>query len=129
MFKNYSKEKKNGIAVIVISVLFISIVVAQLFYRQHGKDQVAAIMAKGDIALKRIDSLYEVFKTRDHQQSKSHSYFYVVDGIPLADNASDIRRADVANIQIVPDADAVSIYGERALNGVILITTKASPSL
>jgi TonB-linked SusC/RagA family outer membrane protein len=48
---------------------------------------------------------------------------YVVDGIPTT-NISDINPNDVANLQVLKDAGSASIYGARASNGVIVITTK-----
>lgn len=48
---------------------------------------------------------------------------YVVDGIPTQD-ISDLNPNDVASIQVLKDAGAASIYGSRASNGVIIITTK-----
>ncbi|MCC5933886.1 MAG: TonB-dependent receptor [Balneolales bacterium] len=60
---------------------------------------------------------------------------YVIDGIPvtmddLSANASatnplsDINQNDIESIEILRDASAAAIYGSRASNGVILITTK-----
>lgn len=60
---------------------------------------------------------------------------YVVDGIPIiSDNLSgtsagtnplaDINFNDVASIEVLKDASAAAIYGARASNGVIIITTK-----
>ena len=48
---------------------------------------------------------------------------YVLDGVPTQ-NISDINPNDVASIQVLKDAGAASIYGSRASNGVIIITTK-----
>lgn len=48
---------------------------------------------------------------------------YVVDGIPTQD-ISNINPDDVANMQVLKDAASASIYGARAANGVIIITTK-----
>jgi TonB-dependent starch-binding outer membrane protein SusC len=48
---------------------------------------------------------------------------YVIDGVPTSD-ASTINPNDVENLQILKDAGAASIYGSRASNGVIIITTK-----
>lgn len=51
----------------------------------------------------------------------------IVDGVPLT-NASDIRfvnAQDVENISVLKDAAATAIYGSRAPNGVILVTTKS----
>lgn len=48
---------------------------------------------------------------------------YVIDGM-LADANTTINPADVASIQILKDASAAAIYGSRAGNGVVIITTK-----
>jgi TonB-linked SusC/RagA family outer membrane protein len=48
---------------------------------------------------------------------------YVVDGIPI-DDINQINIDDVENISVLKDASAQGIYGARASNGVILITTR-----
>jgi len=50
---------------------------------------------------------------------------YVVDGIPLeSGQINSLNNNDVENVTVLKDAAAASIYGSRAANGVILITTK-----
>lgn len=50
---------------------------------------------------------------------------YVVDGVPMpGDNINAINPNDIESINILKDASASAIYGSRAANGVILITTK-----
>lgn len=53
----------------------------------------------------------------------SNSPLYVVDGVPTTDIA-DLNPNDVASLQVLKDAGASSIYGARASNGVIIITTR-----
>lgn len=48
---------------------------------------------------------------------------YVVDGVPTQ-NIADLNPNDVASIQVLKDAGAASIYGARASNGVLIITTR-----
>ncbi|MCK8491719.1 TonB-dependent receptor [Spirosoma sp. RP8] len=48
---------------------------------------------------------------------------YVVDGVPTQ-NINDINPNDVASMQVLKDAGSASIYGSRAANGVIIITTR-----
>lgn len=48
---------------------------------------------------------------------------YVIDGIPTA-NFQAFNPGDIESISILKDASATSIYGSRASNGVVLITTK-----
>ncbi|MFT4092859.1 MAG: TonB-dependent receptor plug domain-containing protein [Niabella sp.] len=49
--------------------------------------------------------------------------FYVIDGIPGADIAT-IAPADIASVDVLKDAAATAIYGNKASNGVIIVTTK-----
>ncbi len=52
---------------------------------------------------------------------------YVVDGVPLDQrnaNLNSINPADIESFTILKDASATAIYGNRASNGVVLITTK-----
>ncbi len=53
-----------------------------------------------------------------------NSPLYVVDGVPTKGNLNTLNLNDVENIQILKDASAASIYGSRAGNGVVIITTK-----
>ncbi|CAL1516359.1 TonB-dependent receptor [Chitinophaga sp. MM2321] len=48
---------------------------------------------------------------------------YVIDGVPVS-NLTDVNPNDVQTMQVLKDAGAASIYGARAANGVIVITTK-----
>jgi TonB-linked SusC/RagA family outer membrane protein len=50
---------------------------------------------------------------------------YVVDGYPLdAGGINNINPSDIATIDVLKDASSTAIYGIRAANGVVLITTK-----
>jgi len=49
--------------------------------------------------------------------------FYVIDGMPGAD-INSVAPDDIASIDVLKDAAATAIYGNRAANGVIMITTK-----
>jgi TonB-linked SusC/RagA family outer membrane protein len=49
---------------------------------------------------------------------------YVVDGFPLSGGLTSFDARDVDNVQVLKDASAAAIYGSRATNGVIIITTK-----
>ena len=55
--------------------------------------------------------------------NSSQSPFYVIDNIPGAD-ISAIAPDDIVSIDVLKDAAATAIYGNRAANGVIMITTK-----
>ncbi|OKS86809.1 SusC/RagA family TonB-linked outer membrane protein [Mucilaginibacter polytrichastri] len=49
---------------------------------------------------------------------------YVVDGFPLNGGLTSFDSRDIENMQVLKDASAAAIYGSRATNGVILVTTK-----
>ncbi len=49
---------------------------------------------------------------------------YVVDGIITSD-IRNINNADILSIEVLKDASSTAIYGARAANGVLIITTKA----
>lgn len=64
---------------------------------------------------------------------------YVVDGIPITTNSqsnyggstnplTDLNPSDIESLEVLKDASAAAIYGSRAANGVILITTKRGKS-
>ena len=56
----------------------------------------------------------------------NNSPLYIIDGIPTTrpEVFQNMSPADIASVQILKDASAESIYGARASNGVIIVTTK-----
>ena len=54
----------------------------------------------------------------------SSSPLYVLDGVPFGGNISDLNPADIESISVLKDAASAALYGNRASNGVILITSK-----
>ncbi|GAB3937242.1 TonB-dependent receptor [Larkinella terrae] len=53
-----------------------------------------------------------------------NSPLYVIDGTPTKGNLNTLNLNDIESIQVLKDASAASIYGSRAGNGVVIITTK-----
>jgi TonB-linked SusC/RagA family outer membrane protein len=49
---------------------------------------------------------------------------YVVDGVPMGTTIRDFSPNDIESLQVLKDASAAAIYGSRAANGVVIITTK-----
>lgn len=72
---------------------------------QPGKD--------ADIVIRGVGSL-----------SASNKALIVVDGVPFNGNLSDINPADIESITVSKDAVSNSLYGSRAANGVVMVTTK-----
>ena len=54
----------------------------------------------------------------------SSSPLYIVDGVPFGGNISDLNPQDIESMSVLKDAASAALYGNRASNGVILITTK-----
>ena len=49
---------------------------------------------------------------------------YIIDGVPTKAGMHELNGNDIESIQVLKDAASASIYGSRAANGVIIITTK-----
>ena len=48
---------------------------------------------------------------------------YIIDGMPSTNGIKEINASDIQSIQVLKDAASASIYGSRAANGVIIVTT------
>ncbi len=53
-----------------------------------------------------------------------NSPLYIIDGTPTKGNLNTLNLNDIETMQVLKDASAASIYGSRAGNGVVIITTK-----
>lgn len=49
---------------------------------------------------------------------------YIIDGMPVDGGIDNINPADIASIEVLKDAASAAVYGARAANGVVLVTTK-----
>jgi TonB-linked SusC/RagA family outer membrane protein len=56
--------------------------------------------------------------------SSDNQPLFVVDGIPITGSINNINPSEIETFTVLKDASASSLYGSRAANGVILITTK-----
>ena len=56
--------------------------------------------------------------------SSGNEPLYIVDGIPVEGALNSLSAGDIEEITILKDASSAAIYGSRATNGVVLITTK-----
>lgn len=57
--------------------------------------------------------------------SADSSPLIIVDGYPVPDGLSTVNASDIRSIEILKDAASAAIYGSRAANGVIMISTKS----
>jgi TonB-linked SusC/RagA family outer membrane protein len=62
-------------------------------------------------------------------QFKDPNPMYIVDGVILAAGTADIETLDIATIEVIKGASAASLYGSKAANGVISITTNRGGDL
>ncbi len=56
--------------------------------------------------------------------SGGNTPLYVIDGYPTTGGINNVNPNDIASIDVLKDASATAIYGIRAANGVVIITTK-----
>ncbi|MBN8721183.1 TonB-linked outer membrane protein, SusC/RagA family [Hydrobacter penzbergensis] len=54
----------------------------------------------------------------------NNSPLYIIDGVPTQGTLNQINPNDIESMQVLKDASSASIYGARAANGVVIITTK-----
>ncbi|OXG03896.1 SusC/RagA family TonB-linked outer membrane protein [Flavobacterium piscis] len=58
----------------------------------------------------------------------SNTPLYIVDGVPYAGDISNLNSSDIESLTVLKDASSTSLYGSKAANGVIIITTKTGKS-
>lgn len=56
--------------------------------------------------------------------NSSQDPLYIVDGVPMTTALNTLNANDIESMQVLKDAASASIYGSRAANGVVIITTK-----
>jgi len=64
-----------------------------------------------------------VVRIRGFASAGNNDPLYIIDGIPTTD-PSKLNPNDIESLQVLKDASAASIYGSRASNGVLIVTTK-----
>ena len=57
-----------------------------------------------------------------------NSPLYIIDGVPFSGYISDLNPNDIETLTVLKDATSAALYGNRASNGVIMITTKRGKS-
>lgn len=63
-------------------------------------------------------------RIRGYSTIRNNDPLYVIDGVPTTSGINLINPYDIKSIQILKDAASATIYGSRAANGVVIITTK-----
>jgi len=65
-----------------------------------------------------------LIRIRGYSTINNNDPLYVIDGVPVEGKLSWLNQNDIESMQVLKDASAASIYGARANNGVVIITTK-----
>jgi TonB-linked SusC/RagA family outer membrane protein len=63
-------------------------------------------------------------RVRGFSTINNNDPLYVIDGVPYEGKLSWLNQNDIESLQVLKDASSASIYGARANNGVVIITTK-----
>ena len=65
----------------------------------------------------------EALRIRGYSTINNNDPLYIIDGVPTTEGLNMIHPKDIASMQIMKDAAAASIYGSRAANGVVVVST------
>lgn len=111
-YQTLSKERATGSFSVVTAKDYGSKLQTSVMDRLEG--MVAGLVSYNDkIQIRGVSTVYG-----------NKTPLYVVDGMPYEGSIDAINPSDVSNVTVLKDATAASIYGARAANGVIVITTR-----
>lgn len=111
-YQDISRPKMTGSAVTITSEKLNDRFTGSLLESLEGK--VAGLSTYGgELKVRGTSSLYA-----------ETSPLLVVDGLPMEGRLEDLNQYDIESINVLKDAAAAAIYGARASNGVIVVTTK-----
>jgi TonB-linked SusC/RagA family outer membrane protein len=111
-FQRIGKEKMTGATVTVGSAELEKRYTTNILDNLEGKAP-GMVIYRGTTTIRGISTI-----------NASRSPLIVLDGLPIEGSIADVNPYDVDNITVLKDAAAAAIYGARAANGVIVISTK-----
>lgn len=112
-YQNIPKERATGAFGIVTEKTLSTRLETNVLDRLEGTVP-GLFMNNGGVNIRGLATLYG-----------NQAPLYVVDGFPYEGDINFINPSDVVNVTVMKDAAAASIYGTRAANGVISITTRS----
>lgn len=115
-YQSISKERITGSFSIITEKTLGARLETSLLDRLEGTVP-GLFMQNGSVTIRGLSTIYG-----------NQAPLYVVDGFPYEGDLNFINPADVVNVTVMKDAAAASIYGTRAANGVISITTRYGSS-
>lgn len=111
-YQDISKPKMTGSAVVITADQLTERYTGDIISNLEGR--VAGLSTYGgELKVRGTSSLYA-----------ETTPLLVVDGLPMEGRLEDLNQFDIASINVLKDAAAAAIYGARASNGVIVVTTK-----
>lgn len=111
-YQTLSKERATGSFAVVTSENLGKKLQTDIMSRMEG--MAAGLTSyKGDLQIRGVATIYG-----------NKRPLYVVDGVPFEGDLNAINPSEIANITVLKDATAASIYGARSANGVIVISTR-----
>lgn len=113
-FQTISRERATGSFEILGADALNKTLTSGVVSRMEGKIAGVQIDRNNRMTIRGRGSLYS-----------STEPLVVVDGFPIEAGIESVNPDDIANITVLKDAAAASIWGVRAANGVVVITTKA----
>ena len=116
----YTSQKKKDIigAVSVVSSEDLRITpAANLAVQLQGRAAGVTVSSSGQ------PGAGAVVRIRGFASAGNNNPLYIIDGVPT-DDGSKLNPNDIESLQVLKDASSASIYGARASNGVVIITTK-----
>lgn len=139
----YGTVKKSDLTGAVSSVKTENLPIAPHFCHTHVGGQAAGVMVKQNSA--QPGGGIEIYVRGAASTGAGNDPLYVIDGFPVTNKSvepesgnryeygsrnpmNSLNPNDIESIEILKDASATAIYGARAANGVILVTTKRGKS-
>jgi len=116
----YTQQKRRdltGAVGIVETTKLTAIPVSNVSNQLQGRTSGVTVIGSG------VPGETAKVRIRGFSSFEQNDPLYVVDGVPTQD-ISSLNPNDVASMTVLKDAGAASIYGSRASNGVIVVTTK-----
>ncbi|QEC69671.1 alpha-2-macroglobulin [Panacibacter ginsenosidivorans] len=87
----------------------------------YANDIVAAPMA-----MKSVPGSGDVIRIRGAASIESNATpLYIIDGVPTEKNINEIPPDDILSVTVLKNEQAIALYGAKASNGVVIITTKS----
>ncbi|HYG37999.1 MAG TPA: TonB-dependent receptor [Cytophagales bacterium] len=117
----YGSQKKKDLTGSVATVNadeIKSLPVASVSEAMQGRAAGVQVVASG------VPGADAIFRIRGTSTMNNNDPLLVIDGVPVGSGLNTLNPDDIESLQVLKDASAAAIYGSRAANGVVIVTTK-----